>query len=481
MLREKFQQLALVFRVQVALQLVALRFQHDDALRPPLTVHGENEVRIDAPAPPSLQAIAFFERRVEIHKMGRLTPIAKCPIMRTNSQGIRSMATKTILLQGVTSDNHLTAVRQVLGIPNPERVIISTAFVNEGGLSALSNALKPVATKTMILAGIRNGITSAQGLRKSLSLGCTTYAVDTGSRTVIFHPKIYFSRNDNEARLIVGSANLTIGGLNSNIEASLFLTLELEDPDSAALVADLEGKINSMIDEYSEHIFLVRDDAQIQQLLESGRIIDESIVPAPIPSGSSRNPALDSIPQMKLKIQQIARPRIEQLPTMVADGGATPRNPALVGVAAPMRKMVWESSPLSRRHLTIPRGPKTHATGSMLFTKGALRDIDQRHYFRDEVFANLEWHFDTTPGRTHMERAEARFQLIIRNIDYGVFTLRLSHNSRTDTRSYKQRNSMTQLHWGEARPFIAREDLLGRTMYLYRDEVDDGLFVIEID
>ena len=80
-----------------------------------------------------------------------------------------------------------------------------------------------------------------------------------------------------------------------------------------------------------------------------------------------------------------------------------------------------------------------------------------------------------------MERAEARFQLVIRDVDYGVFTLRLSHNSRTDTRAYEQRNSMTQLHWGEARPLVAREDLLGRTMYLYRDEVDDGLFILEID
>lgn len=118
----------------------------------------------------------------------------------------------TVLFQGVTRDSHLAAVRQILAIPNPERIIISVAFMTEGGLSILNDALAPVAAQTTILAGIRNGITSAQGLRRSLEIGCTTYAVDTGSRNVIFHPKIYFSRNDNEARLIVGSANLTIGG-----------------------------------------------------------------------------------------------------------------------------------------------------------------------------------------------------------------------------------------------------------------------------
>lgn len=388
---------------------------------------------------------------------------------------------KRILFQGVTEDNHLAIVRQILAIPNPERIIISVAFMTEGGLSVLNDALAHVAAQTMILAGIRNGITSAQGLQKSLEVGCSTYAVDTGSRAVIFHPKIYFSRNNNEARLIIGSANLTIGGLNSNIEASLFMALELGEPDNAALVTELENKIDGMIAEYDEHVFPVPDDALIQQLLAAGRVVDESVVLAPTPAGSSRNRDLDRVSRMRLKTRAIARPRVERFP---APAAAAPAVLAAAGVAAPVRErsnMVWESTPLTRRDLTIPTHAQTNPTGSMLFTKGALEDIDQRHYFRDEVFANLNWRFDTAPGRGHLERAGARFQLVIRDVDYGVFTLRLSHNSRTDTRAYEQRNSMTQLHWGGARPLVAREDLLGRTMRLYRDQVTEGLFVLEID
>ncbi len=249
--------------------------------------------------------------------------------------------TKRILLQGVTADNHLTAVREILAIPNPERVIISAAFVTEGGFTVLSDALAPVAAQTTILAGIRNGITSAQGLRKSLALGCSTYAVDTGSRTVIFHPKIYFSRSDNEAQMIVGSANLTIGGLNRNIEASLLLTMELADSDNAALVAELEGKIDGMIAEYDEHVIAVPDDALIQQLLDSGRVIDEGLVRAPTPAGSSKNRDLDTISRMKLKTRQVARPRATRLPAVAAPAAAAP---APAGVAAPVRDRV-NSSP----------------------------------------------------------------------------------------------------------------------------------------
>ena len=132
---------------------------------------------------------------------------------------------KNLLLQGVTADNHWATVTHLLQIPQPERVVISVGFMNESGLVALESALSPIAKHTTILTGIRNGITSVQGLRKSLEIGCTTYVVDTGSRAVLFHPKVYVSRNADEARLVVGSANLTYGGLNSNIEASLYMEM----------------------------------------------------------------------------------------------------------------------------------------------------------------------------------------------------------------------------------------------------------------
>lgn len=391
---------------------------------------------------------------------------------------------RKILFQGITPETHLAAVRHVLAIPNPQTVIFSTAFMNRGGLLQIRESLEPVAAVTTIIAGIRNGITSAQGLLAALEFGCTTFAVDTGSRNVIFHPKIYFARNATAARLVLGSANLTIGGLNSNIEASVTMTLDLGVKDDADFVADVEAKIAGMQADYPEHVFNVADAAAVAMLLEAGRVVDESIVPAPTPGGSSGNRDLDTIPKMKLKTAAIKRPAMP--PAAAAPAAPAPAAPAAVAPvpAAPVRDqlfLVWESRPLTRRYLTIPTGANTNPTGSMLFTKGVMDDIDQRHYFRDEVFNGLDWHHDTAPGKEHMERAEAQFRLIIRDVDYGVFTLRLSHNTRTDTAAYEQSNSMTQLHWGEARPLVAREDLLDRTMYLYRDETDSDLFVLEID
>lgn len=40
---------------------------------------------------------------------------------------------------------------------------------------------------------------------------------------------------------------------------------------------------------------------------------------------------------------------------------------------------------------------------------------------------------------------------------------------------------MTRLSWGPMREYIARSDLIGRTLALYRDKVDPTRFVLEID
>ena len=394
---------------------------------------------------------------------------------------------KKIVFQGVTGDSHLAAVRQLLSIPDPSEILFSIAFMNQGGLLQIRDLILPVAGRTTLIAGIRNGITSAQGLLAAIEYGCTTYVVDTGSRNVIFHPKIYFSKNADEARLILGSANLTIGGLNSNIEASISMTLDLSCEEDAEFAADIENKISVMINEYQEHVFVVPDQNAVERLLAAGRLVDESIVAAPTPGGSSGNRDLDTISKMQLKTMPIRRPAVAPVAAGAPPSVRRPASSASVPVpvpAAPIRDqllLVWESRQLTRRDLSIPTGAKTNPTGSMLFTKGAMENIDQRHYFRDEVFSKLDWQNDTAIRTKHIERSDAQFRLIIRDVDYGVFTLRLSHNSKTDTASYRQSNSMTALHWGEARSRIARTDLLDRVMYLYRDETKPKLFVLEID
>src|SRR6185369_430975 len=141
--------------------------------------------------------------------------------------------------------------------------------------------------------------------------------------------------------------------------------------------------------------------------------------------------------------------------------------------------LIWESKGLTERDLNIPSGDGTHATGSMLWKKGAAEDIDQRHFFRDEAFEGLDWRPDA--NKPHLERVEADFEIVVKGLNFGEHKLKLTHNRDKTSASYEQNNSMTQVHWGTALKLVAKKDLLGRVMSLYRKDGNPPRFLIEID
>jgi len=145
-------------------------------------------------------------------------------------------------------------------------------------------------------------------------------------------------------------------------------------------------------------------------------------------------------------------------------------------------QLVWKSRPLTRRDLNIPDSAGTNPTGSMGLKRGEWETgMDHRHYFRDTVFALADWEPDARGSI--WERAAIIAGLKVKGIWHGMFSFKLSHNRDTTSRSYEQKNFMTQIHWGNARHLIARDDLLGRQLFLYRDDVmpDRPQYLIEID
>ena len=374
-----------------------------------------------------------------------------------------------IIFQGVTHDNHLAAIEEVLAIEEPERVIISVAFANDSGVTLVEDWLSELSDRTRVIIGIRNGITSAQALRRCLDTDCELYVVDTGTRSITFHPKVYFARSAGEARLVIGSANLTYGGLVSNIEASVLLTFRLDNEDHRQMAEELERKLEQLVEDFEENVFEIEEDNMIEELLNEGRVTDETVKPPPIPIGSSNRRNEDRVPRMRLNVRRV--PRKARRPGALAN-----EQDGRPAANVDRSSLVWQSSPLKRRDLNIPTGANTAATGSMLFKKGAS-DIDQQTYFRQHVFDELDWLPDQrTPGK---ELADGVFQIIIGMVDFGEHTLTVTHDTRTNTRSFEQRQPMSALRWGTAKPIIARPDLLDRTLCLYR--IGEQKFVIEID
>jgi len=60
----------------------------------------------------------------------------------------------------------------------------------------------------------------------------------------------------------------------------------------------------------------------------------------------------------------------------------------------------------------------------------------------------------------------------------GTYDLQLSHNTRTDTTAYEQKNSMTQIHWGSSIEHIKDANLLGSTLKLYRAIDEENKFIL---
>jgi HKD family nuclease len=289
------------------------------------------------------------------------------------------MARHEFIFQGFTARSHAQVVRELFEIPEIQRVVLSVAFVTENGVDLIAEQIRLNAGVTSVFAGIRNDITSQQGLEKLYGLGATLYTVDTGSRNILFHPKIYLVRGRSRALLSLGSANLTLGGLNKNIEAGMLLDCDLANAADSTMVDGIERALDALPAGYPNNITRVGSAAELGQMRASGLLVDEMAIPPPRPATSGRTGGNgDTIPRIRLMVPPIygtlRRPRAAPPPPAQPPAPAAPTpqpTPATTGVEF---DLVWESKPLTRRDLTIPTAAGTHATGSINLDKGLLPD-----------------------------------------------------------------------------------------------------------
>lgn len=133
-----------------------------------------------------------------------------------------------------------------------DRFRAAVAFVKRSGTKHISSQLATFASSTPveIIAGIDHLGTSAEGLGDLLS------AVQPHGRVLIlhnrlpftFHPKIFLFSSSSRALAIVGSGNLTEGGLFTNYEAGMRLDLDLTNHAHSAI----HDEINATLDQWSD-------------------------------------------------------------------------------------------------------------------------------------------------------------------------------------------------------------------------------------
>ena len=128
----------------------------------------------------------------------------------------------------------------------------AVAFVKRSGTRHVASALADFsrAGHVEIIAGIDHRGTSSEGLQDLLE------AVSPKGRVIVFHnrlpftfhPKVYLFKSSTGADVVIGSGNLTEGGLFTNYEAAVRLRLDLVDPDQAAALRSIEHVLDAWAD-----------------------------------------------------------------------------------------------------------------------------------------------------------------------------------------------------------------------------------------
>lgn len=373
-----------------------------------------------------------------------------------------------------------------------------SGFYSSGGLGflvATLDRLRDTGGTVNVLIGSNDGATLRSDIERLLPLmGIPRTGAQLGIVSfdgAFFHPKTYhFTREDGSQVAYVGSANLTPAGIGAlHVEAGVIL--DTREGDDSSVLADIRTGIDQWFADVTRvGLTRVESSTILSDLVSQGVLAEQApprlrrLVTGDGSAGVSRRPRLRSLIEVPTWANLSAPPaasgtaEIEENTDLDTDLESDDPN----GSSAVEWDLVWRSKGLSERDLTIPSGGNTNQTGSIGLKKGNWDEqIDHRHYFRDEVFSGLQWSVDTR--KSTREVTTAMFDVWIAGQFACGTALTISHNTDTSSKTYRQKNEMTHLRWGEARQWVARRSLLGSVLTLFRERNPRGAprFRISID
>ena len=152
------------------------------------------------------------------------------------------------------------------------------AFVKRSGTRHIVHELYEFSqeNRVEIVTGIDHQGTTAEGLQDLLG------AVSSNGRVLVFHnhvpstfhPKVYLFKSPDVAELLIGSGNLTEGGLFTNYEAGIRLNLDLNDPDENSILESVETTLDTWMNTKSGTA-LILDTDLLDLLIEIGLVPSE--------------------------------------------------------------------------------------------------------------------------------------------------------------------------------------------------------------
>lgn len=380
--------------------------------------------------------------------------------------------------QGISGEwNYRKQLSKMFNLDNIFDVTLATAFLNEEGVRLISKEIEKIANYVTAYIGVRNSVTTFQGVLGLINLGVKVYAIDCGSPAKIYHEKTYTVRTSSKAIVLTGSGNLTRGGLISNIESGTIIECNLSSNEDSEFYNSFKEQLALFVNEFPKNVYLIDDISKAIKLKEDGVLLDENkVLPKRVSGVSESKKTTFEVPMMRTFVEKVNKGQTKQelkdkLEITVPESNES---------ESVLLKYVelWKSKNLKERDLNIPKNPGTNVTGSMLLKKGSY-EIDQQTYFYEEAFKNLKWKKGTGKRDVFMY-AEAHFDFLIDGVFIKGEKLKLKHDTRTDTTTFKQKQPMTHLIWGDSKKLISNSNLLGEIMTIYKNIEKDDNYLIQI-
>jgi len=406
------------------------------------------------------------------------------------------LAKLSFILQGLDEEiSHYNEILKLLETSDPNRFILSTAFLRSKAVLLLADKLLINKERIDFYVGIGNNVTSFQALKALLDIGINPYVVDTGCSDLIFHPKVYLVHcsTDNYAKTITGSSNFTPRGLVGNIESSTIVELNLTLPEDSTYLNSIFESFDRLRNDHTDNVFKISSVEELTDLLDKNRLLDESRATTikhhedSTNDGETENGDDEStpkIPRIKLKTPKVRFPTgtptgIPGTPTgTLGTPTGTPGTPAGTPTGTSGTQtgtsgtptgtpgtLVWRKSNLRQTDAQyLPPGSNSKRTGNLRLSQADFKigglTIDHTTYFRNQLFGSLTWSVTSS-----LQIASATFTIEIAGVVYGPYNLEISHSP---SRVAGQGNVSTVLHWGDAAHTLRTVDLRGYTLELYK-------------
>jgi hypothetical protein len=375
-------------------------------------------------------------------------------------------------LHAVADDTELSTLR------------IIVAWAKRSGLGRAASDLKVIRDrggKVLAIVGVSEGGATEQGLKALIDMTDEAYVFHDSGRT--FHPKLYMADAEDHALLLVGSHNLTAGGIAWNYEAGLWCTLNLALDADRQVLDDVIAYFDRLRADTA--VCLPLDSSSLASMLADGSLLIQNedtkakpkVSEPDAPEDTDSTVITDEEPTPHVFGKSHEKKR--RAPTLASRKPklAPPRQPApVVGSVPGTRPQItvvkrWFKR-LDSTDAQQPPGVNSNPTGNLRLSQENF-SIDHTTYFFQVFFGGLDWR--PNARNTQMAEVWVPMQTVVTGDYLGEVNLRVSYWPK---RIAGQGNISTVLHWGDLGQRLRENNYIGLYVTLERGSGDEFALTI---